>query len=128
MQRERHSTAFKRQAERRGRLAEWIAAAWLTLKGYDVLARRARTPFGEIDLVARRGDVLAMVEVKARRRHDVAREALTARNWRRIAGAADSWRARYRVFESAAIRFDAITIAPWSRPIHLVDAWRPSDR
>ena len=49
-----------------GQKAETLAALWLRLKGYRILARRFRAPPGEIDLVARRGRVLALVEVKAR--------------------------------------------------------------
>lgn len=114
----------RRRSERRGRRAEWLAALWLTLKGYSVMARRVRTRAGEIDLIARRGDVIALIEVKARRSHDAASEALTPQGWARMAAAADMWRAGDSALNPYAIRFDAVTIAPWSRPIHHVDAWR----
>ena len=57
----------RQRAERRGRLAEWLAAGALMLKGYRLLARRQRGPFGEIDLIAVRGNRIAFIEVKQRR-------------------------------------------------------------
>ena len=56
----------RRRAERGGRRAEALAALWLRLKGWTILARRVRTPVGEVDLIARRGRTIAFVEVKAR--------------------------------------------------------------
>ena len=64
----------RQKAERRGHVSEWIAAAYLLLKGYRILALRYRTKLGEIDIVARKGDLAVFVEVKARgdARHAIA--------------------------------------------------------
>ena len=77
----------RQRAESRGRKAETIAAWWLRLKGYRVLARDFRVPVGEIDLLVQRGQLLAAVEVKARRNHRQAAEAIGPRQRRRIARA-----------------------------------------
>ena len=86
----------RRRAWRFGRRAESLAAWWLRLKGYRILAREFRVPVGEIDLIARRGTILAFVEVKARKTAEAAPDALQPRQQRRIARAAGAflrWRA-----------------------------------
>ena len=112
----------RRRAESFGRLAETAAVVLLRLKGYRIVARRQRTPSGEIDIVARRGGVLAAVEVKAR----VAApdEIVTRRQRRRIARALESY-VQYRPqFHGLIWRFDLIVVKPWRLPQHFVDAWR----
>ena len=115
---------MKRQrAERGGRRAETIAAWWLRLKGWAILARRARTPVGEVDLIARRGRVLAFVEVKARASEAEAALALDDYRLRRVAAAAEALAHRYaRAGDS--LRIDAIFITPGRLPRHLADVWR----
>ena len=81
--------ASRRQAYRRGHRSEWLAAAALMVKGYRILARRHRTRFGEIDLIARRGDLVLIVEVKARRTLMEAMEAVRYESERRIESAAN---------------------------------------
>ncbi len=112
-------------AETRGRRAETLAALWLRLKGYRILARRVRLPVGEIDLIARKGGVLAFVEVKARADFTTAANAVTPSSWKRINRAADSWTARWPDLRALSWRFDLIVIQPRSRPVHLADQWRP---
>ena len=87
--------ADRRLAERRGRRAETLAAWYLRLKGYRILARRYRTPVGEIDLIARRGRLVAFVEVKQRPSDAEGAEAITATSRRRIARAASAWLAAH---------------------------------
>ena len=114
----------RRAAERRGHAAEAIAALLLRAKGFRILARRFRSPAGEIDLVAKRGRVLAFVEVK--RRADTARaaEAVTAKGQTRIARAAEHFLLRHPRWAGCDLRFDAILIGGgWPR--HIPDAWRP---
>ena len=113
----------RRAAERRGRLGEWAAALWLQAKGYRILARRARGPLGEIDLVARRGQLLVFVEVKTRPSHTAALEAIAPRQRRRIERAAAGFAAA-RGLAEAPMRFDAILLAPFRLPRHMRDAWR----
>lgn len=118
-------TRRRRAAYRRGLAAESLAAMLLRVKGYRILARRARTPAGEIDLVARRGRLFVFVEVKTRR--EGADEAVTARQRARIARAAEAWLARAgrhgALPADFAARFDVILLAPWRRPRHLPDAF-----
>ena len=99
--------------------AEWIALAWLTLRGWRVLARNYLVKGGEIDLVAARGDVVAFVEVKARPSIDEARTAITPEKRRRISRAAAHWLARNPAAASRTLRGDAIFIAPRKFPRHI---------
>jgi putative endonuclease len=115
---------MKRQrAERGGRRAEAVAALWLQLKGWTILARRARTPVGEIDLVARRGGTLAFVEVKARASQIEAKRSLDDWRLRRVAAAAQALAPRYER-SGDTLRIDAIFIVPWRWPRHMTDVWR----
>lgn len=117
------STA-RRRAELAGRLAEDVCVWWLRLRGYRVLARRFRDPVGEIDILARRGRTLAVVEVKARRDLRAAAEALTRRQQRRISRAAEAYLARNPGLDDLAVRFDVMLVVPWRPPRHIMDAWR----
>jgi len=118
--------ADRRAAEASGRRAEALAAFWLRLKLYRVLARRVRTQAGEIDLVARTlSGVVCFVEVKARARQAAAAEALGARQRSRIARAAEAYLAARPSLRHKGVRFDVILVAPGFRPRHLKDAWRP---
>ncbi len=116
--------ADRRRAEARGRWSEGVAAFYLRLKGYRILARRAKTPVGEIDLVAARGHVLAFVEVKARRRRGDAWWAVTPHQVHRIARAAHYWLAGHPGFNSHDCRFDIVIVSPYQMPLHLPDAFR----
>lgn len=113
--------------EAAGRRAEQAAALLLRLKGYRVLARRFRTPVGEIDLVARRRTRLAFVEVKARSRQDALGEVLTDRQRDRIARAAEAFLQRHPQQAVQAIGFDLITVSAGLWPRHLQDVWRIGD-
>lgn len=113
----------RRAAEQRGRTAETIAALWLRLKGWRILARRARVPGGEVDIVARRGRTLAFVEVKARSSLDAAGLALDAYRLRRVAIAAERLAPRY-MRAGDDLRIDAIFIVPGSLPRHVVNVWQ----
>ncbi len=113
----------RRRAYGRGRRAETLAAWWLRLKGYRILARGFRVAAGEIDLIVRRGRVLAHVEVKARPSLEEAREALTPRQRRRIERAAEVFLQQHPGFAGLDQRFDVVLIAPKRRPHHLENAW-----
>ena len=118
------TTAKRRLAYGRGRRAEMIAAWWLRLKGYRILAHGFRVAVGEIDLIARRGRTLALVEVKARADMETARTAINARQRRRIERAAISFLQRHPALAKCDIRFDVMLLAPCRPPRHLTDAWR----
>ncbi len=110
-------------AFRVGISAESRAAALLIAKGYRILARRWRSPAGEIDIVARRRQTLVLVEVKARAQLDDAAEAVTVRQRRRIAAAAEAWLALYPDTAFTDIRFDAVLVAPGKMPRHIPAAF-----
>jgi putative endonuclease len=112
-------------AWRRGRRAETLAALLLRLKGYRVLDRRFRVPAGEVDLIVRRGDIIAFVEVKARATRADAAEAISPHQRRRIAAAAAAWLGRRGDLAGCDVRFDAVLVAPRLLPQHLADCWRP---
>ena len=113
----------RQQAEKRGRVAEALAAIWLQLHGWRILARRARVPGGEGDLVARRGRTLAFVEVKARASDDSAGMALDQFRLRRVAVAAERLAPRY-MRAGDDLRIDAIFIIPRRLPRHLANVWQ----
>jgi putative endonuclease len=110
-------------AFRLGLSAETRAAALLLVKGFRIVARRWRSPVGEIDLVVRRGRLLVFVEVKARGAFDDAAEAVTERQRRRIAAAAEAWLASHADDLDRDIRFDAVLVAPWRVPRHIPAAF-----
>lgn len=112
------------RAERRGRHAEWLAALRLMLAGYRIVARNYRSPVGEIDLIARRGATLIFVEVKTRAGHAAAAESISARQQARIRRAAEAFLAGRPDLATFSLRFDAMLLAPWRAPRHLIDAWR----
>lgn len=110
-------------AFRLGLSAESRAALLLFAKGYRIAARRWKTPFGEIDIVARRRRTLVFVEVKARERADEAAEAVTERAKRRIIAAAELWLAHHPDDAGRYIRFDVILVTPGRIPHHLANAF-----
>src|SRR5580704_13440383 len=113
-------------AFRTGISAEARAAALLMAKGYRILAKRFRTPHGEIDLVAKRRNLIAFVEVKARASLDEAAYAVTPRQQARIINAAQAWLAAHPDHAELELRFDAILIAPRRLPRHLLAAFDAS--
>jgi len=104
-------------------------AAWLLrFKGYRVLARRAKHPVGEIDLIAKRGNLIAFVEVKARRSVGEAIHSITSNQRRRIERAAEAFVARSSALQNCDWRFDVVILEGrlgWPR--HVPDAWRPGE-
>ena len=115
--------APRRLAERRGRRAETLAAWFLRAKGYRVLARRTRTPVGEIDLIARRGRLIAFVEVKQRPSLAEGVEAVTPAGRRRIVRAASFWLAAHPAAAGLDLRFDVVICMPGRLPRHIPHAF-----
>ena len=121
MARDRRQTGLRaREAGRRGEL---LAAFWLMAKGYRILGFRLRTPQGEIDLLARKGAVLAVVEVKLRGTIEASLEAVTRRQRERLRRAGAAFAARRADLADAAIRLDLMALAPRRWPCHIPDAW-----
>lgn len=114
----------RRRALARGMRAERIAALWLRLKGYRIAAMRYACAGGEIDVVARRGHVLAFIEVKYRDDIASAAHAITDAKRARIGAAARGWLAAHPADARRACRFDAVLLRPWRPPVHIEDAWR----
>jgi putative endonuclease len=115
--------ALRQVAFRLGLSAESRAAAFLIAKGYRIVARRWRSPVGEVDIVARRRNVLVFVEVKARNQLDDAAYSVTERQQRRIAAAAAAWLAARPEDSMRDIRFDAMLVAPGRLPRHITAAF-----
>jgi putative endonuclease len=106
-----------------GLSAESRAAAYLVAKGYRILARRWKSPAGELDIVARRRRLLVFVEVKARASLDAAAEAVLPRQRQRIVAAAEAWLATYPDPRITDMRFDAVLVAPRKLPRHVEGAF-----
>ena len=107
-----------------GRRAEVWAALWLMAKGYRILGFRLRTPQGEIDLLAQRGQVLAVVEVKQRATLQAALEAVSDVQRERLRRAGRAIAARRPSLQNMAVRLDLIALAPGRLPVHAPDAWK----
>jgi putative endonuclease len=118
----------RRRAEWRGRAAERLCALRLTLGGWRVIDRRARTAAGEIDLVAVRGSVLCFIEVKARADAETALAAVSPRQRERMLRAGSLWRARHRRFAHLQPRFDLMVVTPWRWPRRIESAFEAETR
>ena len=110
-------------AFRLGVSAESVAAIFLGAKGYRTIARRWKSPVGEIDLVIKRGGLIVFVEVKARKDFDQAAESVLVRQRRRIVAAAQAWLAAHPEHAGYDMRFDAVLVSPGRMPQHVVAAF-----
>ena len=117
------SAALRRAAETAGRRGERMAAWWLRLRGWAILDRRVRTPVGEVDLIARRGGLIAFVEVKTRGSAADLDLAIDARRLARVAAAAELLQPRFAP-NGEDIRVDVILLAPGTAPRHIENAWQ----
>ena len=120
-------TPERQKAERRGRLAELLCRWHLRLRGWRIVASHWRCPSGEIDILARRGRVLAIIEVKARRDFAIAAESVLPRQRRRITRAASAFLMTRPDLAMLTVRFDVMLVAPPRPPRHLPGAWRSDD-
>jgi len=110
-------------AFRLGVSAESVAAIFLGAKGYRTIARRWKSPVGEIDLVIKRGRLIVFVEVKARKDFDQAAESVLVRQRRRIVAAAQAWLVAHPEHAGYDMRFDAVLVSPGRVPQHVVAAF-----
>lgn len=111
-------------AEKSGRDGEARAALWLRAKGWRILAKRVRTPAGEIDLIAKRGSVVAFIEVKWRKKSADLDFAIDEYRLGRVAAAVEAVAHDY-VTGGEDIRVDVILLAPGALPRHIANAWQP---
>lgn len=115
-------SSSRKSAERRGRIGETVAALWLQLQGWRIVARRVRTRVGEVDLVARRKHTTLFVEVKTRATRAELDFAIDQHRLARVAAAANMLAPRF-ARPGDDIRIDVILLAPWSLPRHIRNAW-----
>jgi putative endonuclease len=120
------ASASRLAAELFGRRGEMVAAWYLRLKGYRIVARRYKCPVGEIDLVAERFGTTVFVEVKARSRRATDAETWGAVNRRRLIRAAEHYVAKHPALVAKPQRFDLIFLAPRAWPRHQVNAFDAS--
>ncbi len=127
--RERQAVRSRRGARGRtdGRFAEAIAAVWLMLKGYQILGFRLRTPAGEIDLLARKGRTLAVVEVKRRANVELAMDAILPAQRDRLMRAARALAGRRAALRHLDLRIDLIALAPGRLPRHVPNIFNDLD-
>ena len=112
------------QARLSGRRSEVWAAVWLMARGYRILGFRLKTPQAEIDLLAKKGDVLAVVEVKSRAGIETALEAVGFDQLDRLRRAGAMLAARRPALAHCAVRLDLLALAPGKLPMHIPDAWK----
>jgi len=114
---------MRRIALWRGLRAETAAAWWLRLKGWRVLERNFRCKQGEIDIVARKGDLIVFVEVKARIDLAAAVDSVGPATRRRVADAGKVWLSRQPGAHRLSWRCDIVAVTPWRLPRHFEDAF-----
>lgn len=112
----------RKKAHQAGKIAEFIAALWLRMKFYQILARNWRSPYGEADIIAQRGKKLIIVEVKKRRDKEEVIEAIQSRQKERLMRVGLHFQTRYRRYSDHDLRFDAILVTPFSLR-HIENAW-----
>ncbi|MGF9565376.1 YraN family protein [Neorhizobium sp. JUb45] len=113
----------RRRAERRGHWSEYLAAVFLLLKGYRILSLRYKAKSGEIDIIVRKRDLVAFVEVKARRAEGLAIDAVGYETQKRIRAASDQWLSRRRDAHLLTLRYDVVAVLPGRFPKHFQDAF-----
>lgn len=113
----------KKKAYRKGFIAEYIAALFLLLKGYRICELRYKTKLGEIDIIAKKGDLAVFVEVKARRTVQGGIDAVSHSSQHRIKNASDLWLAKQKNAHKLSQRYDMIIVTPRRFPTHFLDAF-----
>lgn len=120
-----NSADQRRKAYHRGHKGEYLAGWALRLKGYRIVAKRFKTKSGEVDIIARRGNLIAMVEVKARPTLEQAMDAVSVTALRRIEAAGDDWLTKQSDYAKLSIRYDLMAVLPRRWPIHVVAIHTP---
>jgi len=120
---DRQATLKRKRAQRWGHMSEWIAAASLIFKGYRIMKIRHKTKVGEVDIIARKKNLIVMVEVKARSTIEQAFDAVTVTSQRRIENAGDLWLVTQKNAHLLSVRYDIIAVRPWKWPTHYENAF-----
>jgi putative endonuclease len=115
---------YRQRRYRHGQWAEALARLALRLKGYRILAPGYESPLGQIDIIAARGHVLAIVEVKARSNLETALTAISPTQQARILRGTADFLSRHPRYASYIVRFDAMLVLPWRWPLHIENAWQ----
>ena len=113
----------RQKAYRKGLYAEWFAAILFVFMGYRLVARRYKTPLGEVDLIVRKRNLIVFVEVKARASEEAALNSISHNAQRRIEAAANLWLSGQRDAGQLNWRFDVVAVLPRKWPRHYVDVW-----
>jgi putative endonuclease len=113
----------RQKANHKGFVAEYFAAILLIIKGYRICNMRYRTKLGEIDIIARKGDLAIFVEVKARKTVPLGVDAVTHTAQNRIRAASDLWLQKQSRALYFSQRYDIIVVTPWRLPHHFIDAF-----
>lgn len=113
----------RQKAYRKGYIAEYIAAIFLLIKGYRICNMRYKTKLGEIDIIARKGNLAIFIEVKARATRQLGVDAVSYQSQNRIRDASDLWLAKQRNPQLISQRYDIIVMTPWGFPTHFLDAF-----
>lgn len=113
----------RQKAQKYGLFAETLAVFALRLKGYKIVERNFKTKLGEIDIIARKGDLVAIVEVKARKSLQASIDGVGYQSTQRIENAADLWLAKQKDAHLISMRFDIIAVQPRKWPVHIKDAF-----
>lgn len=117
------ASANKKTAYRKGFIAEYLAALFLIFKGYRICALRHKTRLGEIDIIAKKGDLAVFVEVKARKSIQIGIDAVSHASQSRIKNASDLWLAKQKDPHRLSQRYDIIVVVPRRFPAHFLDAF-----
>lgn len=113
----------RRKAHQKGKRAEFVARVWLRLKGYRIMEKRYKTKMGEVDIIARKGSLIAFVEVKARDEVQVALDAISWDSQNRIEAAAERWLQNQSDFGELSWQFDVVAVLPRRLPKHFQNVW-----
>jgi putative endonuclease len=113
---------LRRRRHRSGLAAEMIVAILLTVTGHRILARRFKSPVGEVDIIAARGRRVAFIEVKRRLTSEDCEAAITGELRKRVRRAAALWLARNPRFQTYDVGFDLVFVVPWRFPTIMHDA------
>lgn len=115
-----------KDAHHRGHLLEYIALLFLWLKGYHILGFRLKSPFGEIDILATKGQRLAVIEVKSRQTLDEALFAVSQTQQKRLWQAGQYWQNKRPHLKSLHLNIDLFAITKEKGLRHIINAFDDS--